>query len=745
MKKALLSLLLLVWTAVALAQYPHVTVKQIQQVPADSLAMADTITNYQANSTQPEWTLQTSPYMNDTVVVTGIVAVPPMVITYTSSGWTMVLYDTAATQDAWAGILVRANIADSTQLIADGFMSVSAGDTITMTGLVSEFPTQRGFSLTQLQPIAGHPIDVSATTGPVPKIVVKNVGDFYKGIFSTGKMEVASGEPYEGMYVEFHNLVIDNKVNTARGTFSAVDSAGNEISEYDMSRYFTLGQTGWTYADTAWVTKYANIGNGTRIDTLRGIITTSSGSEGPRGYRIAPLYYRDIVFTTNPTPPLVTSHRRNPVLVTPDTTATISVKVTQQVNGSLPKTVSLKYSLNNAAFVTLAMSYHAADTTWIGVIPKQPDLMFVRYYIEVADSFGQIVRLANSATSGIASDTSKGFFFYNVKTTPLTIHDVQYTPYINGRSPYLGAVTALTGIITADTAHIGISPYTTGSTNAWYMQSRDTSWGGIWLSTSDTLVQKQLGALRNGDSVAVTGTVQEQFDVTRLGSITSVVKYTGGNRVPAAITRATGTLNVGNGAASAEPYEGMLVRFNNVTVTDVNPTFSDPSEYSVNDGSGPVVVQHSGENRYSNVPADTLLGKTILRVGNKIGALTGIVYYSFNQYKFVPRTDSDFVNVTLTGVAMSQQSLPQRYTVSQNFPNPFNPSTTIQFALPRSGHVTLKVYNLLGQEVSTLVDDVREAGNYTVRFDASRLASGVYFYRLQSGSFSVVKKMALLK
>jgi len=407
--------------------------------------------------------------------------------------------------------------------------------------------------------------------------------------------------------------------------------------------------------------------------------------------------------------------------------------------------VSLKYSLNNAAFVTLAMSYHAADTTWIGVIPKQPDLMFVRYYIEVADSFGQIVRLANSATSGIASDTSKGFFFYNVKTTPLTIHDVQYTPYINGRSPYLGAVTALTGIITADTAHIGISPYTTGSTNAWYMQSRDTSWGGIWLSTSDTLVQKQLGALRNGDSVAVTGTVQEQFDVTRLGSITSVVKYTGGNRVPAAITRATGTLNVGNGAASAEPYEGMLVRFNNVTVTDVNPTFSDPSEYSVNDGSGPVVVQHSGENKYSNVPADTLLGKTILRVGNKIGALTGIVYYSFNQYKFVPRTDSDFVNVTLTGVAMSQQSLPQRYTVSQNFPNPFNPSTTIQFALPRSGHVTLKVYNLLGQEVSTLVDDVREAGNYTVRFDASRLASGVYFYRLQSGSFSVVKKMALLK
>ena len=321
-------------------------------------------------------------------------------------------------------------------------MNVSAGDTITMTGVISEFPTSRGFSLTQFQPIAGHPIEISATTGPVPKIVAKNVGDFYTGVFSTGKMQVATGEPLEGMYVELHNLVVDAKVNTTRGTFSAVDSAGNEISEYDMSRYFTLGQssTSWPFADTSWTRIYANIGNGTRIDTLRGIITTSSGSEGPRGYRISPMYYGDIVFTTVPTPPLVQTQRRNPVVITPDTTATISVKVTRQANGSLPKTVSLKYSLNKAAFATVPMTFQASDTTYVGVIQKQVDTTFVRYYIEVADSFGQIVRLANSATGGIASDTSKGFFFYTVKSTPLTIRDVQFTPFVNGRSAYIGAV-----------------------------------------------------------------------------------------------------------------------------------------------------------------------------------------------------------------------------------------------------------------------------------------------------------------
>ncbi len=746
MKRVLPIVLIALCAVTGFAQYPHVTIRQIQEVPADSLAIADTLTGFSTNSAQPRWTLQTSQYMGDTVVVTGIVMIPPMVITYTASGWTMVLYDTTANQNQWAGVLVRANVADSTQLLADGFMSVSPGDTITMTGLVSEFPTQRGGSLTQFQPIAGQPIEISATSGPLPKAIPRHVSDFFTGVSGAGKVQYSTGEPYEGMYVEFHNLTINNKVNLTRGTFSAVDSAGNEISDYDMSRYFTLGtQSGWPGLDTTWVAKYATIGNGTRIDTLRGIITTSSGQESPRGYRIAPMYYGDIIFTNVPPPPLVQSHRRYPVVVTADTTATVSVKVVQQLNGSLPKTVSLKYSVNKGAFVTVPMTFQAVDTTYDGVIPRQQDSTFVRYFIEVSDSFGQNVRLANSATSGISLDTSKGFFFYTVKSTPLTVKDVQYTPYINGRSPYIGAALTLSGIVTADTSHIGLSPMTTGSTSAWYMQSGNAPWSGIWLSASDTNMQKQMAAIRNGDSINVTGTVQEQFDVTRLGNITAVTKVSGGNPEPAPVDRTTGTLNVSNGSASAEPYESMLVRFTNVTVSDVNPTYSDVTEYAVNDGTGAVVVQQSGKYKYSNVPADTLLGKTILHVGNKIASLTGIVYYSFSQYKFVPRTDADFVGVVLTDVSQGGQATPARYAVSQNYPNPFNPATTIQYAIPRAGVVTLKVYNILGQEVRTLVNEYRAAGAYTVRFDASRLSSGVYFYRLQSGSFNIVKKMALVK
>ncbi len=89
--------------------------------------------------------------------------------------------------------------------------------------------------------------------------------------------------------------------------------------------------------------------------------------------------------------------------------------------------------------------------------------------------------------------------------------------------------------------------------------------------------------------------------------------------------------------------------------------------------------------------------------------------------------------------------MPTTFTLFQNYPNPFNPSTTIQFSLPQAGIVTLKIYNLLGEEVKTLVDEYRELGNHSVQFNANSLASGIYFYRIQAGSFNQVKKMLLLK
>jgi hypothetical protein len=89
--------------------------------------------------------------------------------------------------------------------------------------------------------------------------------------------------------------------------------------------------------------------------------------------------------------------------------------------------------------------------------------------------------------------------------------------------------------------------------------------------------------------------------------------------------------------------------------------------------------------------------------------------------------------------------LPKSFGLSQNYPNPFNPSTNLRFQIPNSGHVTLKVYNMLGCEVATLVNEVRPAGVYNFQWNASNLPSGVYFYRLHAGNFVEVRKAILMK
>ncbi len=80
-----------------------------------------------------------------------------------------------------------------------------------------------------------------------------------------------------------------------------------------------------------------------------------------------------------------------------------------------------------------------------------------------------------------------------------------------------------------------------------------------------------------------------------------------------------------------------------------------------------------------------------------------------------------------------------------HYPNPFNPATTISYQIPKDGQVTIKVFDALGRGIKTLVDEFKSSGQYSVRFDASRLASGIYFYSIRSGNYNAVKKMLLLK
>ncbi|HQF41428.1 MAG TPA: T9SS type A sorting domain-containing protein, partial [Ignavibacteriaceae bacterium] len=98
-----------------------------------------------------------------------------------------------------------------------------------------------------------------------------------------------------------------------------------------------------------------------------------------------------------------------------------------------------------------------------------------------------------------------------------------------------------------------------------------------------------------------------------------------------------------------------------------------------------------------------------------------------------------------TFVNQENDLLPEKYVLEQNYPNPFNPTTTISWQSPVSSWQTLKIYDVIGNEVATLVDEFKEAGRYQIEFDATELTSGVYFYQLRAGSFSETKKLILMR
>jgi hypothetical protein len=100
---------------------------------------------------------------------------------------------------------------------------------------------------------------------------------------------------------------------------------------------------------------------------------------------------------------------------------------------------------------------------------------------------------------------------------------------------------------------------------------------------------------------------------------------------------------------------------------------------------------------------------------------------------------------TVTGITGNESEIPETYKLGQNYPNPFNPVTNIWFSIPKSGYVEIKVYDVLGKEVAVPVNDPYQAGEYIVRFNASSLASGIYFYKITVNNFVDTKKMTVIK
>jgi hypothetical protein len=116
-----------------------------------------------------------------------------------------------------------------------------------------------------------------------------------------------------------------------------------------------------------------------------------------------------------------------------------------------------------------------------------------------------------------------------------------------------------------------------------------------------------------------------------------------------------------------------------------------------------------------------------------------------NSYAFTYSAPRYFTIASSISGSELQGILPSSYALSQNYPNPFNPTTTIQFAIPQPGSVTLTIFDVLGREIASLADGFRNAGIYSVTWNATNVASGIYFYRLNAGTFTATKKLILLR
>ncbi len=126
-------------------------------------------------------------------------------------------------------------------------------------------------------------------------------------------------------------------------------------------------------------------------------------------------------------------------------------------------------------------------------------------------------------------------------------------------------------------------------------------------------------------------------------------------------------------------------------------------------------------------------------------SLSFVVFVQSTGSKTVYQSETiNYADLSITDVA-NENKIPKSFLLEQNYPNPFNPSTKIKFNISKSGFTTLKVFNLLGNEISTLLNKDIPAGNYELAFNASELPTGVYFYMLQSGEFVQTKKMILLR
>ncbi len=703
MKIKILSLILILSGITLFAQsYPEVSIPELNIVSDSVLQNATSIVE-----------LGTS-YSGDTVKIVGTVLFAPMVnwendrrLTTSSASrgaYLTFIQDTSGA--VWGGITVQ----QSDSNMATGFDIIDTGDVVEITGVVSEGFYNNTTTLDVLvDPLTE--INIVDSKGRRPDPIPVSFSDFFDGT----KLKFEA-EKYEGMYVQFSNVTTTDRNPGGSTNFAFTDGSGNKISMYDQSGYFT--ERGHKLVG---LTNYSSPADGTLLEYIRGIIHTRND-----GWYIVPLYPGDMKVGTV-APARISLIENTKPKVEPNEAANVKFNIVD-TDGSVTE-AKLFYQVENGPFNEIAMTLQ--DTAYVATIPGiNSDSAMVSYFIYAKDNDG------NESYS--PNDTSVAKYYYWVLNGNPSIFHIQYTPYRGNRSRFENSEVTVSGIITADSTDMS-----SGSVQFIQEPGLD-KWAGLRLVKVPAMGQQR------GDFVTVTGKIIEHFFLTTM-EVNSLTIQSSNNVIEPLIIK-TGDIATGRNDA-AEEYESMLLKYENISVVNENADGPNRNfgEMLVNDGTGATRIElQDGNNHYHNLWNPALAdsaGMIQIKNGDTFESLTGVLNYSFNNFKLIPRKDDDFAGLT----DVKKNEITNEFNLEQNYPNPFNPTTTIQYTIPverlhaKSLQVQLKVYDLLGREIATLVNRNQKPGSYKVIFDASNFSTGIYFYQLNYGSKRIVKKMMLIK
>ena len=383
-------------------------------------------------------------------------------------------------------------------------------------------------------------------------------------------------EKYEGMLVTFRNVITSDRATN--GNFKINDFNGHSAFIYNQSRYFKTGTAGI-------IPGYQPPLNGSYLEYLTGIVTTRTD-----GYYIVPVYPGDVGPVLQ-SPPLVSNIKRDIVEVTSNQPVEISAKI-EDLDGTVSE-ARVYYSINSGIRDSVQMTFSAVDELYKGTIPGiTSDSALVDFYIWAKDN--------QDLVSVTPVDTIKQKYFYLVLNRPLTIKDAQYSPFGGGYSAYNGYRISLTGVVTSDSSDV--KGFGSSSPLKIYMQDGTGPWSGIQIGTAGTMGTQVLN-LQRGDEVTVSGVIREDFDVTKIDTLTSISVVSTGNTLPEAEVLTTGTIGTsGNNVIGKEEWESVLVQYNNVTITSLSADgTSNFGEIFVSDGSGNTRVElEDGNHSYQN-------------------------------------------------------------------------------------------------------------------------------------------------